>query len=896
MTGNRPWDDRPAQQKAYDYLLNLFFTRKGSGPVPEEPDAYAVARQKGFIVEKPPTVDDGASVQRTKTLRVFDDLASQYGLNPKAVQAARDAAAKLPQAEVGPFLARFAVAASKRGLSAPIDRHALDALAGGPVAAPQVQPAPTKKPTVGTAGTAGTSAPATATPPAAPTPQPVQAPTAPAPRVIALAGRDPGNAAPVELRPTQEGAWEAFIGGKALRSPANGAVFALPAGVSDLEAKRALRQAGLVSANLNFYPARPLTSAESSRLGEVQLALEPMSPGAVLQNRDRSTPASVAQMQAIAKAPDFGRLGFSRDFGNGAPVVAGGKIPAGQYGRSDTAVQPDGTRVPVRYAVVEADQLLPSNKADGSANAGYSDPGVKAVRAIAGNARVAALQSAYEQGQAGTYRAELQADALHGVPRRVIGRMKAPVLVRVMPQSALTNDIGDRSNQAANLVLSPTEQARNDAGRIDLGKLDFTASGEVTPESVRRFVQAMPVSEQGPLIDTTGAPTRQAVDRVHAAIFRRAYDSDALVRLYAQAADPEVHTVMSALAQAAPAMSKLKDAGDLDIRAAVTDAAEAVVNARRRGIKVSDIAAQADIGLNPEARRMLDLFAANPRSPRPIAEGLVRAADLAYAEATKDATDLLGAVPRATRRDVLSQLKEAHEIRPTPQDAVPVEAPGAAGPDKALASPQPAPQGPGRAGPPRQEKVLRGLTPGDAPAPAAPAVPPAPAAAPKEAGVTPIPRGKPGRILDFDPVTGGDDAVGTFEIKPARYLPGKVAVRAPPTDGVTRSRAGRLAQHFSGGTGGGVDPVYIMSPLSAEKFQRAVADGSDASPYTGKLIPPPLPGASAEPTTAGEAATAPAPTDTTTGQRRAKTPQEAALVGLRTRLSLLTSLRECLHG
>lgn len=47
----------------------------------------------------------------------------------------------------------------------------------------------------------------------------------------------------------------------------------------------------------------------------------------ILQNRERSNQGSIMQMHSIAKDPDYSRLGFSHDFGSGAPVVAYGTIP-----------------------------------------------------------------------------------------------------------------------------------------------------------------------------------------------------------------------------------------------------------------------------------------------------------------------------------------------------------------------------------------------------------------------------------------------------------------------------------------------------------------------------------------------------------------------------------------
>lgn len=381
----------------------------------------------------------------------------------------------------------------------------------------------------------------------------------------------------------------------------------------------------------------------------------------ILQNRNRATPSSIAQMTSIAANPDYNRLSFSRDFANGAPVVSGGIIPESQLGVSDIAVASDGRRIPIQYAVVDASELLPSNTADGSINEAYGDNQIDAVRAIAGNGRVAGLQEAYIKETAGTYRDELAADTLHGVDAKVIAGMANPVLVRVMPQESVTADIGDVSNTVGNLELSPVEQANNDVQRVNLEALEFAEDGAVTPKAIRQFVQAMPQAEQGSLLDTNGQPTKQAADRLNAAIFAKAYANDDLIRLYAQAQDPEARIVLSALAQVAPKMARLEGAGALDIRQAVTDAAEIAVNARRSGLSITRAAHQVDMTADANVVDVLSLFAANTRSSKAIAEALGRAADFAYSEAIKPEEGLFGVVPKASRQEVFDRLGNANE-------------------------------------------------------------------------------------------------------------------------------------------------------------------------------------------------------------------------------------------
>lgn len=381
----------------------------------------------------------------------------------------------------------------------------------------------------------------------------------------------------------------------------------------------------------------------------------------ILQNRNRSTPSSIAQMQSIAANPDYGRLGFSRDFANGAPVVAGGQVAPEQLGRTDVAVASDGRRIPVQYAVVEASDVLASNQADGRPNADYGNQAVQRIRAIAGNGRIAGLQRAYQKGTTPGYLNELTSDTLHGVNPDVIRAMRAPVLVRVMPADQVTADIGDVSNTVGNLNLSAVEQANNDAQRVNLEALQFAEDGSITPEAVRQFVRAMPQAEQGGLIDTNGQPTKQAVDRINAAVFARAYGNDQLIRLFAQAQDPEARNVLSALAQVAPKMARLEGAGALDIRDVVTQAAEIAVNARREGKALSLAAQQLDMAADPMVGVVLDLFVRNARTVKPAVEALSNAADLAYTEATKAGEDMFGVVPRASRADVINQLRPQNE-------------------------------------------------------------------------------------------------------------------------------------------------------------------------------------------------------------------------------------------
>ena len=364
-----------------------------------------------------------------------------------------------------------------------------------------------------------------------------------------------------------------------------------------------------------------------------------------IQNRDRSTPASIAQMAKIANEPDYSRVSMSRDYGTGAPIVAGSEIDPIRLGRTDTVTGADGKKVPIQYGVIEAGEVIPSHNADGTKNPAYVDQNVSAFRAIT-NGRVAGLQAAYNQGTANDYKTALLSDDLHGISREVIEGMQNPMLVRVMPMDQVNKNTGDVSNTGAGLSFNIVEQAKNDTNRLDLSTVNFTDSGDVSPQTVRDFIAAMPTTEQGNLIGKDGNPTKQAVERVDAAIFQQAYNNDKLTELAFQAQDEEARNIVRALNMAASKAIRLGEAGDYDVRPLVNEAVELAINARRNNMSLKDVVAQGDLTANPLAKDIVQMFADNPRSAKAIGENLSNLFDNAFAESSKTDEDMFGAVPK----------------------------------------------------------------------------------------------------------------------------------------------------------------------------------------------------------------------------------------------------------
>lgn len=386
----------------------------------------------------------------------------------------------------------------------------------------------------------------------------------------------------------------------------------------------------------------PVTQAEDKNRMKIQAPdFENETEGrTVLQNRDRSLPQSVGQMNSIAAAPDYIRLRASNDLGNGAPVVAYGTVPEAQLGRPEVVADNTGKHYQMRYAVVDADTVLTSNDVGGAVNPAYQTAPETEMRAIAGNGRIAGLTAAYQRGSAGQYRADLTADASSlGIDPKVVEGMKQPILVRVMEKSDVTADIGDRSNTAGNMALSAAEQAANDVDRIDFGKISFTPDGEVDNDSVLDFVAQMPEAERNTLVDRNNKPTAQGYARFASALFKKAYGDDELVRIAVQSNNEEISTIFKAMRAIAPKMARLAGLGNLDIRGLVTKAAQMAINAKRSGVALKDYIAQDDMTVDPDVLVIAEVFAANSRSYRQIAEILENAADFAYSEGVKPAED-----------------------------------------------------------------------------------------------------------------------------------------------------------------------------------------------------------------------------------------------------------------
>lgn len=408
------------------------------------------------------------------------------------------------------------------------------------------------------------------------------------------------------------------------------------------EARKKAAQDGNIPADLDRTPY------EDTGLTK----LLPNKPGGTLmQNRDRARAASLTQMAGIANAPDAQRLGFSRDPNTGAPMVsaenAGEAVPDADQGKEDVVIFADGRKVPVRYAVVDAEDVAASHRADGTVNPDYEGAPLQALN----NGRVAGVQAAWTGGKADTYKAGLIADAgLFGIDPKAIADKAQPMVIRLYDAKANFGDMGKASNESGSLGLSPSEQALTDARALpDLDSLPLTESGDISNRADdpfhRAFLRNLGVNDAAKLVDSSGRFNKTYLDRLRAALFARAYGDPHLIEMQTEATDPVARNVLNGLTAAAPEWAKVDTSAPLgDYAGRLTAAMDLLRQARESGETVAQKLAQGDlIARDHRGDAWATFFAGNARSPKLIGEALRDAARMIVAEQRRLLNgDLLG--------------------------------------------------------------------------------------------------------------------------------------------------------------------------------------------------------------------------------------------------------------
>lgn len=370
-----------------------------------------------------------------------------------------------------------------------------------------------------------------------------------------------------------------------------------------------------------------------------------------LQPRQRDRAASEMQVQAITQKLDPARLGQSADAATGAPIVG-------------------------------ADGLVES-----------------------GNARTIAMKRVYQADglTADEYRGWLRANAAQfGLQPEQVDALAKPMLVRVRTTPVDRAEFARQANAPTVAAMSPVEQARSDAARIDvMDDLQPDENGDfaTSRDFIRRFVGRLPMTEQAGMLDAGGRLSSVGYSRVRNAVLAKAYGNSPVLTRMVESMNDDMRNVSRALMIAAPRVAQARGAiaegrrFDADITPHLVAAAEQLSRLKERGTSVDDALAQAGLlgeEFTPETRELMRFIAENTRRPRRMAEFITAYFDALDAAGDPAQGSLLGEV-EAPRTSALMQAARAAVEGPTNGQAAPEDAsrrqPGA---DRQGAAVQPA--------------------------------------------------------------------------------------------------------------------------------------------------------------------------------------------------------------
>lgn len=341
-----------------------------------------------------------------------------------------------------------------------------------------------------------------------------------------------------------------------------------------------------------------------------------------LQPRERDRAASELQISGIVQRLDPARLGVSADAATGAPIVG-------------------------------ADGLVES-----------------------GNARTIALKRIYQaNGQKAADYKQFLADnaAQFGITPESVHGMEKPVLVRVRSTPVNRAEFARQANASTVAQMSPSEQAKSDAARIDvLEDLNPDDNGDFSTsrDFIRRFVAKLPATEQGAMLDANGALSSTGYTRVRNAVLAKAYgDSPVLARMV-ESMDDNLRNISKALMTAAPKVAQVRQAiaqgnrFDADITPDLVAAVEELSRLKDSGTSVADALAQAGMfgdQYSEETKQLLQFLADNIRRPRRMADFIVAYMDALDAAGDPNQGSLLGDVQAPGKGELLTSVKKGLE-------------------------------------------------------------------------------------------------------------------------------------------------------------------------------------------------------------------------------------------
>jgi len=355
-----------------------------------------------------------------------------------------------------------------------------------------------------------------------------------------------------------------------------------------------------------------------------------------------------------------------------------------KVGKSSKAKTERGTTVDVSFAVVNADDLITSHDTSLKVNPNYpqelqprdrsriasefqiekiakniepeflgespkSSDGAPIVGddlvVESGNARVIALNRAYDYGTAKNYKQWLLDSAEQfGLNKDEIARMEKPVLVRIRQSDVDRVKFAQEANESSVATMSATEQAMTDAQKLDsslLSQFYPTDDGNILNAQNRDFIsrfldKVVGPAEKGNYITKDGSISQDGVRRIQNAIFAKAYGDTSSIEKLAESTDSNIKNITNSMLAVAPRFVELKEAirkgnlYDLDITSDISQAATKISSLRETGMKVEVYLRQTSLleeDISDLAKDLLDIFDRYKRSSKKITSILQAYAD-----------------------------------------------------------------------------------------------------------------------------------------------------------------------------------------------------------------------------------------------------------------------------
>jgi hypothetical protein len=335
-----------------------------------------------------------------------------------------------------------------------------------------------------------------------------------------------------------------------------------------------------------------------------------------LQPRDRSRVASEIQVERMAKNLEPAFLGESPKASEGAPIVG-----------DDLVVE-------------------------------------------SGNARVIALNRAYNQGTADNYKQWLIDNAENfGLSKDEIASIEKPVLVRVRQSGVDRVKFAQEANEPSVATMSATEQAMTDAQKLDSGMLaQFypTDDGNILNAQNRGFVgrfldEVVGPAEKGNYITKDGSISQDGVRRIQNAIFAKAYGDTSSIEKLAESTDSNIKNITNAMLASAPRFIELKESiqqgnlFDLDITSDIAQAANKLSSLRESDMSVKLYRRQLTMledDISDLGKDLLDIFEKYKRSSKKMITILQSYADAVEALGHPSQLGLFGQ-PEVTKAEIL---------------------------------------------------------------------------------------------------------------------------------------------------------------------------------------------------------------------------------------------------